>query len=253
MHPRLPRNSLLVSLALTSVLAASAGAQSPHYEVQLVAGSCAAPGALVTALAEQTADGDPGGAPAEMDAMAAALGTTISRAYSALPTSLPDLAATEHAVRVLESLDSLEHLVACGEFGGIDGGVRDMQLGLASADDSGLSGVVWLRDNGDGTTSASVAITAQTEPTVPVDADAEVEVRIEKSLYVPNPLEVKAGTTVTWVNEDALPHTTTSTTGAFDSGYMALDGRYSYTFDTPGEYPIFCIFHPRMRAVVIVK
>jgi plastocyanin len=34
---------------------------------------------------------------------------------------------------------------------------------------------------------------------------------------------------------------------------MALDDAFTYTFDEPGECPYYCIFHPRMRAVVIVS
>jgi plastocyanin len=250
---RSPRISIIVAMALTSMLAAGTAAQSPHYEVELITGTCAEPGGRVASLAEPIAGGDLTGSPVEMESVATALGPAVDRAHSALPMTLADIATGGHAVRVFERGRPPGRLVACGEFGDVEVGVADLQLGLAGTADSSLYGVVWLRDNGDGTTDASVAIAAQAVPVAPAASDAEIEVAIRKSLYVPSPLEVKAGTTVTWVNEDVLPHTTTATDGAFDSGYMALDARFSYTFDTPGEYPIFCVYHPRMRSVVIVS
>src|SRR5438445_5133836 len=38
------------------------------------------------------------------------------------------------------------------------------------------------------------------------------------SAYVPNPVTVAVGTTITWVNNDTLPHTVSSQTNAWDSG-----------------------------------
>lgn len=252
MKLRSPLASMVVALSLSGLLAASALAQAPRYDVELVRGSCAEAGGPVIALAEPTADGDRAAAPAEMELVAAALGPAVSRAHDVLPMSLADIAASGHAVRVVERSRPPGRLVACGEFGAIDGDIGELQFGLVGLGDSGLDGVVWLRDNGDGTTGASLVIASPAVSVLPAGDAGEIEVAIRGSLYLPNPLEVAAGTTVTWINEDALPHTTTATDGTFDSGYMALGDRYSFTFETPGEYPIFCVYHPRMRALAIV-
>lgn len=75
---------------------------------------------------------------------------------------------------------------------------------------------------------------------VPVDFDINV-------------LTVKAGTTVTWLNEDAQAHTVTDVGGAFDSGLLGKGDTWSYTFDAVGEFEYFCTPHPWMRAKVIVE
>jgi plastocyanin len=70
--------------------------------------------------------------------------------------------------------------------------------------------------------------------------------------YNPNPLEVNVGETVTWINDDSVIHTATSTDGTFDSGIMRNGQSFSYTFDTAGEYPYYCTLHPNMVGTVVV-
>lgn len=71
--------------------------------------------------------------------------------------------------------------------------------------------------------------------------------------YSVNVLRVKAGTTVTWSNDDAMLHTVTAVDGSFDSGFLNEGDTWSYTFDTVGEYEYLCTPHPWMRAKVIVE
>lgn len=71
--------------------------------------------------------------------------------------------------------------------------------------------------------------------------------------YSVNVLTVKAGTTVTWSNGDAMMHTVTAVDGSFDSGFLNEGDTWSHTFDTPGEYEYFCSPHPWMRAKVVVE
>ncbi len=70
--------------------------------------------------------------------------------------------------------------------------------------------------------------------------------------FSPNPVEVKVGETVTWINDDSVIHTATSTDGTFDSGIMRNGQSFSYTFDTAGEYPYYCTLHPNMVGTVVV-
>src|ERR671914_1099337 len=76
--------------------------------------------------------------------------------------------------------------------------------------------------------------------------------------YQPNPVQVSVGTTVTWTNDDAQPHTVTSGEGAtpdgtFDSGIMAPQGTFEHTFTEAGEFPYFCLLHPNMVGTVSVS
>ena len=91
--------------------------------------------------------------------------------------------------------------------------------------------------------------------------------------FAPETITVAAGTTVRWVNGEAITHTITS--GAWtgvdpDTGIRAdetpdglfdvtlspagEDGdSFEYTYETPGTYPYYCDIHLGMNAVVIVE
>ncbi|MBI2938153.1 MAG: hypothetical protein HYY22_08105 [Thaumarchaeota archaeon] len=63
--------------------------------------------------------------------------------------------------------------------------------------------------------------------------------------------------TVTWINDDTLPHTVTSTVvpagaSAFDSGIIQPDQNYTYTFTVVGAYQYYCTLHPWMMGNVNV-
>jgi Cu+-exporting ATPase len=76
--------------------------------------------------------------------------------------------------------------------------------------------------------------------------------------FHPASLTVKAGTTVTFVNDDQHAHTVTSgrrgaPDGAFDSGLLQPGQRFTQTFSTPGVYPYFCTLHPGMDGTIVVN
>lgn len=72
--------------------------------------------------------------------------------------------------------------------------------------------------------------------------------------FAPNPLTIPVGTTVTVVNHDSVTHTWTASSpaGAFDSGPIAPDGSYSFTFHTAGTYDYMCTIHPYMTGELTV-
>ena len=70
--------------------------------------------------------------------------------------------------------------------------------------------------------------------------------------FSPNPVEVKVGETVTWINDDSGRHTVTSKDGVFNSELMGKGQSFSYTFDKAGEYPYSCSPHPSMVGTVVV-
>ena len=82
---------------------------------------------------------------------------------------------------------------------------------------------------------------------------ADTEVGIDNFVYNPQQITVKAGTTVTWVNHDDIPHTVTSKTGAFRSKALDTDDKFSFTFATPGSFPYFCALHPHMTGMIVVE
>jgi len=79
------------------------------------------------------------------------------------------------------------------------------------------------------------------------------DVKIDNFSFTPQEITVAAGTKVTWVNRDDIPHTVVSTNETFKSKALDTDDQYSFTFDKAGTYEYFCSIHPKMTAKVIVK
>ncbi len=70
--------------------------------------------------------------------------------------------------------------------------------------------------------------------------------------FVPYQISIAAGDTVTWTNNDAVAHTSTSDTNVWDSGNLAPGQSYSFVFITTGSYPYHCSYHPSMTGIVNV-
>lgn len=76
----------------------------------------------------------------------------------------------------------------------------------------------------------------------------------------PTTFRIATGTTVTWDNISNVPHALTSGTltdggpdGRFDSSLIRAGATFSHTFDTPGEYPYFCLIHPWVSGTITVQ
>jgi plastocyanin len=85
-------------------------------------------------------------------------------------------------------------------------------------------------------------------------APDSVEVKIDNFSFGAMKLTVSAGTTVTWINNDDVPHTVVSEDKTtFRSKALDTGDKFSYTFTKPGNYPYFCSVHPKMIAEVVVQ
>jgi plastocyanin len=83
-------------------------------------------------------------------------------------------------------------------------------------------------------------------------------VTIKLFQYQPRRIEVQAGTTVTWLNEDEIFHTVTAVAPENKGGGFAasLDGKgksFSFTFSQPGIYTYYCDRHEHMRGEIEVR
>jgi plastocyanin len=80
------------------------------------------------------------------------------------------------------------------------------------------------------------------------------EVDLQNTSFNPAELTVSVGTTVRWVNKDAVPHTVTSDQGLFDSGNMNPNDVYEFRFNNAGTYSYHCNYHlPYMVGKIIVQ
>jgi len=76
------------------------------------------------------------------------------------------------------------------------------------------------------------------------------EVSIQDFTFSPATLEVQAGDSVRWTNNDNFAHTATSNTGLWDSGSLANGESFTFQFSEAGSYDYFCTIHPSMTANV---
>lgn len=82
--------------------------------------------------------------------------------------------------------------------------------------------------------------------------DAFVRVKIKDSHFRPRDLIVQVGDSVRWRNLGEQPHTTTSTTGDWDSGIMDPGETFDFTFDQAGTFIYTCTIH-NFRARVVAE
>ena len=71
--------------------------------------------------------------------------------------------------------------------------------------------------------------------------------------FIQKRIEVSAGTTITWTNNDPLIHTVTADDGSWGSGAIEPGKTWSHTFTQPGEFAFHCTPHPFMKAIVVVR
>jgi plastocyanin len=82
---------------------------------------------------------------------------------------------------------------------------------------------------------------------------AQVSVAIQDYNFTPATLTVPVGTIVQWTNQGQDTHTTTSDSGAWDSGTLTNGKTFSFTFTKAGTFAYHCTFHAGlMRATVVV-
>jgi plastocyanin len=90
----------------------------------------------------------------------------------------------------------------------------------------------------------------------PVFGDTQVYMRHET--FSPAHIQVVLGTTVTWTNQDNVPHNVTlspvvmSSSNDWESRLLYPGQSFSYTFTSQGTFQYHCQEHPGMIGAVIV-
>ena len=98
-----------------------------------------------------------------------------------------------------------------------------------------------------------VAVPCLAEDRIGVAAGQTASVSIDNSIFTPSEITVTPGTTVTWTNNDAMPHSVVDVKNSFRSKTLVKDVTFSFTFTNAGDYNYFCSVHPNMKGKVIVK
>ncbi|HEY4100633.1 MAG TPA: metallophosphoesterase [Gemmatimonadales bacterium] len=80
------------------------------------------------------------------------------------------------------------------------------------------------------------------------------EIGIDNFAFTPPVLRVKAGDTVTWINQDDVPHLIVNVEKKFNpSTVLDTDQRYRTVIRSPGTYHYYCSLHPRMTGTIVAS
>jgi plastocyanin len=88
-----------------------------------------------------------------------------------------------------------------------------------------------------------VASEPEPEPTPAGTIGEEIEIAMLDDRFEPADATIPAGTTVIWVNKGAHWHSIANLDLRFTSGKVFPGERYSFKFDVPGAYQVYCQHH----------
>ncbi len=112
---------------------------------------------------------------------------------------------------------------------------------------------------------SNIIVVEDAKKIIPEVTDAEIYIPngnfdvSGSGFYLPLNLEIPVGTTVTWLNEDSVPHNiqsqddTGKVTDIFNSPPMNTGDKFEFTFEEDGVYNYHCTFHPWRVGVVTVR
>ncbi len=77
---------------------------------------------------------------------------------------------------------------------------------------------------------------------------------MKSMLFKPAEVNINVGDTVSFVNDDDVPHTVTAENKSFDSGNIAAHATWTHTFTKKGTYSYVCVYRlPEMKGRLIVS
>lgn len=124
--------------------AASPVAVPPGHPAHIHSGTCNTLGDVVYPLNDVTGTGAP-----DTDAF------EVQWSVTRVEATLASLLQAPFAINVHESAQNIGNYISCGDIAGTATGA-DLFVGIGELNRSGFSGIAWLHDNGDGSTTVSV-------------------------------------------------------------------------------------------------
>jgi len=77
-------------------------------------------------------------------------------------------------------------------------------------------------------------------------------VKIDNFTFAPQTLTVPVGTTVTFENDDDIPHLVAEKDGKFKSKALDTGDKFAQQFTTAGTVEYYCAIHPMMTGKIVV-
>jgi len=129
-------------------------------------------------------------------------------------------------------------------------GAAALLLCPASAADSGrVTGTITAKGL---RTSADIVVSLQAPGLKVAPPAAPIEMDQKSMLFAPHVLPVVTGTTVRFLNSDAVAHNVFSPEAKYNLGTWPQGESRDHTFDKPGVYTQLCRVHPEMEGYVVV-
>jgi plastocyanin len=100
---------------------------------------------------------------------------------------------------------------------------------------------------------AAVALAAFLPAGAAMAAAPSTTVHIRDDAFMPASLWVKAGETVTFINDDDDAHTATADDASWDSEGLNQGQKWTHAFAKTGKIAYHCTVHPMMHGTVIVR
>ncbi len=70
--------------------------------------------------------------------------------------------------------------------------------------------------------------------------------------FTPENLQVNAGDTIIWINQDIVPHTATAVDKSWDTGIIVSMGQRKLIVTESQSLSYYCFYHPGMKATLVV-
>jgi amicyanin len=81
----------------------------------------------------------------------------------------------------------------------------------------------------------------------------DAKVMIDNFKFSPIPLTVAAGSTITWVNRDDIPHSIFVQALGVHSHTLDTGQSFTFRFEKSGTYDYICGLHPFMHGKIVVQ
>ena len=108
-------------------------------------------------------------------------------------------------------------------------------------------------DDDDTAAAPADAPAAESAPAPAADGE-RVEIGMKALQFVPKDETVKVGSTVTWKNNEDIPHNVVAEKGAdFESDTFGRDGTYDFKAEKAGTVAYVCTIHPGMEGTLTVE
>lgn len=90
-----------------------------------------------------------------------------------------------------------------------------------------------------------------TPPTENSPQQKVINITISNFAFSPNIVTAKVGDTITWTNQDAMPHKISGS--GISSDILQKGQSYSTTFTASGTFDYICSIHPSMKGQIIIQ